>query len=460
MVSIHFLGANREVTGSCYVIDYQGFKVMVDCGMYQGDEELEKRNAANFLFDPKEIDVLLLTHAHLDHCGLIPKLVKHGFNGKIYLTAPTRDIFEITAYDTAKIQKEDALREPGSPIIYNAGDVVNSIAKCQVVNYNDRLQLTNDFYVTFKQAGHILGSAFLYMEVDGKKIVFSGDVGHKGQSIIKPLEYVDDVDYLIVESTYGDRLHKPRVESEEELIATINKSIENHGNIIIPCFAIERTQELIYDLKSYIAQNRLATIPATYVDSPMAGKVTSVFSKYFGEYNTEAKDIVLKGDNPFYFENLKFIQDIKKSRRVSIRNIGKNKKGDSIMVLAGSGMCTGGRVLSYLMKNLPLSRSTVIFPGFQAEGTLGREIVDGEKEVYIYDKKVHVRANIVTLGGFSAHGDKADLLDWISPMKHKLKKVFIAHGDEAVSLRFADILNQELGLTAMVPYYDTVENVE
>lgn len=459
MLTIRFLGADREVTGSCYIIEYNGFKVMVDCGLYQGDDELEKRNSQDFLFDPKEIDILLLTHAHLDHCGLIPKLVRHGFKGKIYLTAPTRDIFEITGYDTAKIQKEDNLKDPSKPIIYNASDVVNALSKCSVIKYDQRIELTNDFFVTFRHAGHILGSAFLYMEVEDKKIVFSGDLGHKGQSIIKPLEYVDEVDYLITESTYANKIHKPKAESEQELINTINSTVKNQGNIIIPTFAVERTQELIYDLKSFVKEGRIPKIPV-YIDSPMASKVTTVFGKYFKEFNTETKDIIMKGDNPFYFENLKFVEDSRKSKRIVTRNIGKNQKGESIMVLAGAGMCTGGRILGYLARNLPLSRASVIFAGYQAEGTLGREIVDGEKEVYIYDKKVNIRANIVTLGGFSAHADKADLLDWISNMKKKPKKIFICHGDEQVSLDFVGILKDSLGLDGVVPYYNSIETID
>ena len=345
------------------------------------------------------------------------------------------------------------------PIIYTAGDVVNSLSKIVIVRYDEPLQLTDGFSVTFRQAGHILGSAFLYMEVEGKKIVFSGDLGHKGQSLIKPLDYVDEVDYLIMESTYANRLHKPKVESEQELADTISETIKNQGNVIIPTFAIERTQELIYDFKLMIKEGRLPPV-LTYIDSPMAGRVTEVFSRYVSEFNTETKDIVLKGDNPFYFESLRFIQDSRKSKRVSARNIGKNKKGESIVVLAGSGMCTGGRVLTYLARNLPLSRSSIIFAGYQAEGTLGREIVDGNKEVYIYNKKINVRARIVTLGGFSAHGDKADLLDWISHMQKKPKKIFICHGDEKVSLEFVDILKNELGLEGVVPYYDSQETLD
>ncbi len=459
MISIRFLGADREVTGSCYLLDYDGFKVVVDCGLYQGDDELEKRNSQDFLFDPQDVNALLLTHAHLDHCGLIPKLVKHGFRGKIFLTQPTRDIFEITAYDTAKIQKEDAMRDPQSQIIYNAGDVVNSLAKCVTVKFNEKMKMTDNFFVTFKHAGHILGSAYLYMEIEDKKILFSGDLGHKGQSIIKPVDYSEDVDYLIIESTYGNRVHKPKAESEQELIDTVNDTVKNQGNIIIPSFAIERTQELIYNFKDFIKEGRMTPVNV-YIDSPMAGKVTQVFSKYVNEYNNEAKDIVLKGDNPFYFEQLKFIQDAKRSKRIASRNIGKNKKGESIVVIAGSGMCTGGRILTYLMRNLPLSRSSVIFAGYQAEGTLGREIVDGEKEVYIYGKKVSVRANIVTLGGFSAHGDKVDLLDFISNMQKKPKKVFVCHGDEQISLEFADTVKSTFGIEAIVPYYNSQEVLE
>lgn len=452
MIKLKFLGANREVTGSCSIMEYEGFKVMVDCGMYQGDEELEKRNWEQFTFDPSTVSVLLLTHAHLDHCGLIPKLVKNGFKGKIYLTAPSKDLFEITATDAAKIQKEDAINDPLKHVIYTSNDVLNSLSKCETVEYDTKIKLNEDFYVTFKQAGHILGSAILFFEVDNKKILFTGDIGHKGQTIIKPLEYIDEVDYLITESTYATRHHESKEESEQELIDVINRTVERQGNIIVPAFAIERTQELIYSIKHSIKEGKLPPLPV-YLDSPMAGKATKIFLKYVKEFNPQAKDIVKKGDNPFYFPSFRIIEDARKSRRASSRNVSKNKKGESVMILAGSGMCTGGRILTYLLKNLPLSRSSIVFPGYQAEGTLGREILDGSSEVYIYDKKISVRAEIVNLEGFSAHADKTDMIDWISHMKSKPKKVFACHGDEKICLEYVDMLKEEWGIEAIAPEF-------
>lgn len=459
MFKIRFMGANREVTGSCYIIEYDGLNIMVDCGLYQGDDSLNNRNREPFPFDASSIDYLFLTHAHLDHCGLIPKLVKYGFNGKIYLTSPTRDLFEITANDAAKIQKEDYLRDSNKEIIYSAGDVLNALSKCVTMGYDERLRLAEDVYVTFKQAGHILGSAYFYFEIDGKTILFTGDIGHKGQSIVKPLQTIEGVDYLVTESTYANRIHSSREETEKILIENINATIARRGNVIIPAFAIERTQELIFSLKNYISEKVIPVVPV-YLDSPMAGKATKVFSKYFKEFNDQTQEVVKKGDNPFAFNSLRIIQDSKKSGRISSRNVSKNKNGDSIIVLAGSGMCTGGRILNYLYKNLPLSRTCIIFPGYQAEGTLGREIVDGAKEVYIYNKKINVRATIVSLEGFSAHADENDMIEWLSSMKQKPKKTFICHGDEEVSLDYVRILKERFGMESIVPYYNTEEIID
>ncbi len=462
MTSIRFLGANREVTGSSYILDHNGFKVMVDCGSYQ-EEDLEHRNYDDFLFDPKEINTFILTHSHLDHCGLIPKLIKHGFSGNIYLTPPSKDIFEITAFDSAKIQKEDNINA-GKKIIYNSADVVESLSKCKTIEFGEVIELEKDFHFSLRNTGHILGAGYIVMDIEDKTVIFSGDVGSKWQSISQFITPISKkVDFLVIESTYGNSLHMAREESENEFVDTIKQTVSRGGNIIMPTFSIERAQELLYTLRKLKIANRIPNVPI-YLDSPMASKVTKVFVKFPKEFGEDARKIFEAGQNPFFVDNLRYVNMSQKSKKIASKNTlkGQHDSKKSYIVLAGSGMCTGGRILGYLKKNLPLSKNTVIFPGFQANGTLGREIKDGAKSVVIYGEEVKVNAEIRTMGSFSAHGDRDDLLNWVSTAEGgKIgKRVYVTHGDEDISLQFAETLKEKgMADEVEVPYFNTVHEL-
>jgi metallo-beta-lactamase family protein len=460
-MKIEFVGGAGTVTGSSYILKTHEFTIMVDCGMFQGTRELRERNFLNLIYAPGEIDALLLTHAHIDHSGLIPKIVKEGFRNSIYATDATVDLCSIMLPDSAHIQEMDIEwvnrknrklgRAPVAPL-YTVQDAEKAAGHFVLVRYGETVQVHPRVKARFGDTGHILGSAFieLWAEEGGKtvKIVFSGDVGTKDQAIIRDPETVGEADFLFIESTYGDRLHKSRQDTYEEFKRIILESHNKQGNIIIPSFAIERTQEIIFTLKKLFASGEIPPIPV-YIDSPLAIGATEVFKKNRHLFDEETQRLMTAGDNPLEFPTLRYTKTADESKRL-------NEEARGAIILSASGMCTAGRIKYHLVNNLYRPESSVIFVGYQAEGTLGRKLVDGEKRVQIYGEDVAVKARIHTLGGFSAHADRDNLLDWMSTIRNNKLKVFVVHGEETAATSFAGSIRKRFGYETRVPRWGEV----
>ncbi|MCA9382450.1 MBL fold metallo-hydrolase [Candidatus Dojkabacteria bacterium] len=450
-MKIKFLGAAGTVTGSSYLVEYKDKKFIVDCGMFQGDDELEERNKMKFDFNPSEIDFVFLTHAHLDHAGLLPKLVRNGFRGLIFATYPTKDLSEIMLLDSAKVQYENLRKQFGKnrksfeksfkknkdqyisekQLIYTTQDSIKTLARFRGVSYDKEYTIGDDVRYVYREAGHILGSALIELYLGDEKVVFSGDLGHKNKFLTNNTYYPTEADYVLVESTYGNRLHQDIKESEKQFFDIIDETINAGGNVVIPSFAVERTQELLY-LTQRKKINEGFDYPV-YMDSPMALKATDVFSNYINYFNPNIQEFNKTSGGLFEFENLNLISDYRDS--ISL----KRRKG--AIIIAGSGMCTGGRILYHLKNNLSDPKTTILFVGYQADGTLGRKILDGDPEVEIDSTVCKVRSNIKYITGFSAHADQSDLVSWINAFdKTRLKNLFLVHGE----------LDQQLGLKAEI----------
>jgi metallo-beta-lactamase family protein len=443
-MELHFYGAARTVTGSCFLIEDDA-KVLVDIGMFQGG--VEKRNYRSFPFDPSDVDALILTHAHLDHVGLLPKLVKKGFNGVIYSTKATKEIAKHMLYDSAKIQEEEAytrtkknLRKGLPPVVplYTEDDVKECFRLKWVELSYGRDESVGDVSFRFGEAGHVLGSAFVELESD-KRIVFSGDLGEPERLIIRNPEFPDRADFLVVESTYGDRYHRSVEESIEELRQAIVDTFERGGNVLIPSFALERTQELLYVLHMLYKRGQLPECQV-FLDSPLAIDITKIFLSHPELYNDEtAKEA--KESNPFWVPGLQFTKSVEESREI-------NEVKSGAIIIAGSGMCSGGRIKHHLKHNLWRKECSVVFVGYQVKGTLGRRIVDGAKSVRIYGEEIAVRAKIYTINGFSAHAGRDFLLKWSA--KSDARKVFVVHGEFDKSQKLAEGL-KKMGFECIIP---------
>lgn len=452
-MKLKFLGGARTVTGSCFYMECNNLKFLVECGMYQG-EDAEEINKAAFDFNPEEIDYVFVTHAHLDHSGMLPRIVKEGFKGRIITTSATKDLLEIMLYDSAHIQESDtewltrkALRAGKPPVIplYTTEDVRNVMPLIDIKKYGEIFHIGNGIKYRFLDAGHILGSGTLELwfqdSLKEKKIVFSGDIGKKGNPIVKdPLNPVE-ADFIVMESTYGNRLHKPLKESIDELVDAVKTTIKRGGNVYIPSFAVGRTQDLLYILNNLLRKKRLYNINV-YLDSPLAQEATQIYLSHPECFDEDAKKLFTTKD---YNDSIKlhFVQSAQESMAL-------NKIKSGIIVIAGSGMCEGGRIRHHLKHNLWRSECSVIFVGFQGKGTLGRKIVDGAKTVHILGEEIAVKASIYTINGFSAHADQAELIEWISFFKDS-PEVFIVHGEEEVSMVFSSLVNERFGFKTYVP---------
>lgn len=427
---IEFLGAAGTVTGSCYLVTAGDVRFIVDCGMWQGPD-VEKLNLEEFNFNPATVDFVLLTHTHIDHSGMLPKLVKGGFNGPIYATPHTAQLVPILLLDSAKIQESNY--KEGKPwkhaqvvaMVYGTQDAENTIALLQTVRLDETFSPANGISVKYIHAAHVLGAASIEVEFGGKKVVFSGDIGRRNHDLIGgfDLDYRSEVDYVVMESLYGGKVHPDRKESVQELINVVNETLERGGSVFIPCFAVQRTQELLNDFKLAKQSGALGSDVPVWLDSPMAQRVTQIYH--------EALDHA--EDSLFDFEELHWVSNFRQSQKIS-RRPGQ-------IIMAGSGMADGGRILEHLVTNLGNSKNTVIFVGYQAEGTIGRQLVDGVKEIVVEDKLVQVRAEIVHLTGFSAHGDTNDYIAWVKRYNSpRLKKIMLVHAEpesaEALKQRF------------------------
>jgi|Deesub1362A_J573_1020465.scaffolds.fasta_scaffold00403_26 metallo-beta-lactamase family protein len=444
-MQLSFHGAAKTVTGSCFLIEY-GAKLLVDIGMFQGS--LEKRNRKNFPFSPEDIDYLLVTHSHLDHIGLLPKLVKSGFSGTVYTTEATKELAKYMLMDSAKIQEEEAFHQtkknlrrgyPEVKPLYTTEDVKDSLnLKWKTPDY-DRFVDLDGFSFRFRNSGHVLGSAFIELECEAGKFVFSGDIGDPGRLIIRDPEFPEKADYLIIESTYGDRNHKTVEESIDELKTAIQETFARGGNVLIPSFALERTQEILFVLHLLYRRGELPQ-SMVFLDSPLAIDITQVFLSHKELYDELTMKEARNG-NPFYFPGLHYTKDVSESREIN------EIKGGAI-IIAGSGMCTGGRIKHHLKHNLWRSECSVVFVGFQPKGTLGRRIIDGAKTVRIYGEQITVKASIYTINGFSAHAGKDFLLKWGSSSSPE--KVFIVHGEAEKAASLSRSL-KEGGMEVSIP---------
>jgi metallo-beta-lactamase family protein len=440
-MKISFLGAAKTVTGSCCYIETHNNKFLVDCGMFQGRAKEEALNEQDFPFNPSELDYIFLTHAHIDHSGRIPKIYLDGFRGQVIATKATVELCSIMLPDAGHIQefenewlnrKRKRAGKPSVKPLYTHQDAIDCMKLFKGVKYGEMLQVNSNIRVRFNDAGHLLGSAIIEIWVveDSKelKIVFSGDLGNKGMPILRDPSIIESADYLVIESTYGNRLHVDKKDKAERFVKVINETVENGGNVIIPSFAVGRTQEIIYGLNKQHGINsselqKMLNTPV-YIDSPLAISATEIFRNNLDCYDEEARAYVENGDNPLDFPGLHFTRTADESRAL-------NEKKESSIIISASGMCEAGRIKHHLKHNLWRSERTVIFVGYQAEGTLGRRLVDGAKRVKIFGEEISVNARIEPIEGFSGHADRDGLLEWIDKFSRKPEKIFIVHGEES-----------------------------
>ncbi|MDP1629008.1 MAG: MBL fold metallo-hydrolase [bacterium] len=452
-MKLTFHGGARSVTGANYLLEMESagrrIKILVDCGMIQGSRLAEKENYEKFPYNPKEIEALLVTHAHMDHTGRIPKLYRDGFRGKIYGTPPTLDFAKLMLLDSEHIIKEEAEKQNVKPL-YQIGDVEGAGGLFESFGYHQKIKIGKDIGVEFLDAGHILGSSIIKIEAEGKTVVFSGDLGNPPTPLLKPTEFVERADYVVIESAYGDRLHERAAERKEILEDIIEDTIGRGGVLMIPAFAMERTQELLYELNELAENHRIPPVPV-FLDSPLAIKATALYRKYPDYYNKEAVYLIKSGDDVFKFPNLEFTPTVDDSRRI-------NEVPPPKIIIAGSGMSTAGRILHHERRYLSDPKSTFLIIGYQVWGSLGRRILDGEKEVKIFGETVPVRCRVKAIGAYSAHADQAGLKNWVSRIEKPVKKVFVVQGEEEPAAALRQIIRDELAIDAEAPRLDeTVE---
>jgi metallo-beta-lactamase family protein len=464
MITIQSYGATQEVTGSCHILSIDDKKIMIDCGMFQGEEE--EQNAKKFEFNPADIDYILITHAHLDHIGRIPKLIKEGFRGKIYATKPTMELAYIILLDSAKIMNEDfdtkrrkAVRQAKEKKVkaplYGPLDVEKTFNQIEWINplYDEYYDLCEGISFRYKNAGHILGSAFIELSYTqkgkSKTIVFSGDIGNSNHLVLPNLQKCSRANTLYVESTYGDREHQSIKSTIKEFKKIIIKTLNKKGNVLIPSFAIERTQELLCILREMHNDGELPKCKI-FLDSPMATRATEVYRDYNEELSATCRHNVKEDGTVFNFESLVYTQTPESSKAIN------NVKSRAI-IIAGSGMCNGGRITHHFKHRIWNPKNAVIFVGYQAKGTLGRKIIEGAEWINLYNEDIIVKASIHTINGFSAHADQKTMIKWISKIK-KLKKVFLIHGEVQGQKGFKKAIKEKLDIDAhIVKYKEKIE---
>ncbi len=446
-------GGAKRVTGSCFYVEVRDVRLLIDCGMFQGEDE--EKNYEPFPFDPKKIDYLVLTHAHIDHCGRIPLLVKEGFKGKIICTEPTAKLSRLMLLDASKVMYENYKtllkklartgRVPREPL-YEEYDVLEAMEFFKIrLPYNKDYRLSKGVVLRLRDAGHILGSAFVELDIyednKPKRVIFSGDLGNKNKPIVQDPESPSPADYVFIESTYGDRNHKSFEESKQELLEAIRYTIGRGGNLIIPSYALERAQEILYVLREFYEEGKLPKCQI-FLDSPLAISITKLFTSHPEFYDRDTYEVFLE-KNPFELPNLIYTKDVEESKAI-------NSISSGAIIIAGSGMLNGGRVLHHLKYNLWREECSIVFVGYQPKGTLGRKIIEGAQTVRIFSEEINVRAKVFTINGFSSHADQRGLLEWLS-YTQRPQKVFLIHGEEEKMKVFGEAIRAELGLSWHIP---------
>jgi metallo-beta-lactamase family protein len=446
-----FAGGTGGPTGSNFLFEAEGKKILVDCGLVQGGKMNEDQNHEPFEYDTASIDMLFVTHAHLDHVGRIPFLVQSGFKGKIYSTPPTKDLAELMMEDGLHLMEKEAKRENKEPL-YGPEDIKKALFLWETLPYHQEMPLADALSARFLDAGHILGSAMIEITYNSKKILFSGDLGNSPAPLLKDTEYVADIDYLLIESVYGDRVHEKREERQALLEDVLEETIKKKGVLLIPAFSLERTQELLFEMNDLVEHERIPEVPV-FLDSPLAIKATAVYKKYESYFNTDAQAIIKSGDDVFKFPMLKFTEDSEDSKR--ILNVHAPK-----VIIAGSGMSNGGRILHHEKNYLSDPNTTLLLVGYQAVGTPGRLMQEGAKSVRIMGEEVQLRARVVNIHGYSAHRDTDGLFEFVEFMKDKVQKVFVVMGEPKASAFLSQRLRDYLGLKTSVPKKGEVVELE
>lgn len=439
-MKLTFCGGAETVTGVNYLLETKKTKILIDCGLFQGSRQNKKMNFNPFPYNPKEIDFVVLSHAHLDHTGRLPLLYQQGFRGKVFCTRPSRDFTELILIDSAHIwrkQERSLLR------LFNWSDVDGVLGLFETTDYHQKIKLTPDITCEFKDAGHILGSAIIELMADGKKVIFSGDLGNPPTPLLCDPENVSQADYLIIESTYGDKLHLARQQCQEEFENTIEETARARGVLMIPAFAIERTQQLLYELNELVENQRIPRMPI-FIDSPLAIEATSIYRRYEDYLNKETSQLIGCGDDVFKFPGLKFAKTKEDSKAI-------NQVPPPKIVIAGSGMSEGGRICYHELHYLSDPASTLLIVAYQASGTLGRQLLDDHKKVTIFHQPVKVKAKIKSLEGYSAHADQAGLLKWLAAVAKPVKQVFAVQGELQPAQALCQKVKDALGIPALVP---------
>lgn len=443
------------MTGANYLLETNQTKILIDCGLFQGGRDARKMNQQEFPYNPGEVEAVLVTHAHIDHIGRLPYLVKKGFKGTIFATKPTKDFAQAMLFDAEEINYEVS-KTTGQESFYDKSDVEKTLALFQGIDYGEKTELNEDVSFCFRDAGHVLGSAIIEVWGEGpsdkhgagKKVVFSGDLGNPPVPVLRPTEFIQEADYVVVESTYGDRLHEDKKQRKDLLEDVIENTITRGGTLLIPSFALERTQEILYELNELVENHRIPRVPV-FLDSPLAIKLTEIYKKYPEYFNQEAGSLIKSGDQLFDFPGFKMTRTVTESKTI---NLVKPPK----IIIAGSGMSTGGRIMHHEVQCLPDPKNTLLIICYQVPGTLGRKILDGAKQVKIFRQPVPNKIQVRAIGGYSAHADQETLCYWVRQMKDTLKKVFVVQGEEKPALALSYHIRDHLGLPTEVPEHGQV----
>ncbi|MGQ9582969.1 MAG: MBL fold metallo-hydrolase RNA specificity domain-containing protein [Thermoplasmatota archaeon] len=444
---IEFHGGAGTVTGSHHVLEASGARVGVDAGLFQGPPEIEALNAGGFGHPVEGLGALVLTHAHIDHSGRVPLLVKSGFRGEIVATGATADLCGIMLRDAAHLMEEEAARrtrhgEPGRPPLFTEADVERAMGRFRSVDYGEE-SVVEGIRLRLLDAGHILGSAIVELEAEGRRVVFSGDLGRRDAPLLRDPSLIDEADALVLESTYGGREHADKADRSARLFDVVRRTVERGGNVVVPAFAVGRTQDLLYSLNRYMEAGELRGLK-TFVDSPMAISASEIYRSHPECFDAETLEILSRGDDPLSFPGVRFARTREESKAI-------NSVREPHIVISASGMCTGGRVLHHLSHNLGREESTILFVGYQAEGTLGRRLRDGARRVRVLGRTIDVRARVEALDSFSAHADHPEIMEWLEAFRRLPESVFLVHGERSGAQALAGAIEERFGERARIP---------